>query len=104
MSGIPDGLGAYKDNHNNLVVMMNHETGRTFPALPPGVDTRISRVVINGKNRTVQNARYAFTGAEAVRALPGSSTLEVGQWDAVLLHRRGGDRRTRSLGTTAARS
>ena len=76
MSGIPDGLGAYKDNHNNLVVMMNHELGRTFPALPPNVDARISRVVINRKNRTVQSARYAFTGAEGFERFC-SSTLEV---------------------------
>jgi hypothetical protein len=76
MSGIPDGLGAYKDNQNNLVVMMNHELGRTFPALPPGVDARISRVVINGKNRTVQGARYAFTGVEGFERFC-SSTLET---------------------------
>ena len=76
MSGIPDGLGAYKDNHNNIVVMMNHELGRTFPALPPGVDTRISRVVINEKNRTVQSASYPFTGAEGYERFC-SGTLEV---------------------------
>ena len=76
MSGVPDGLGAYKDNHNNIVVMMNHELGRNFPQLPPGVDTRISRVVINGKNRTVQSARYAFTGAEGFERFC-SSTLAV---------------------------
>jgi hypothetical protein len=76
MSGVPDGLGAYKDNHNNVVVLMNHELGRTFPALPPGVDARISKVVINGKNRDVQEAHYAFTGAEGFERFC-SSTLEV---------------------------
>ncbi|HEV8687141.1 MAG TPA: hypothetical protein VGQ84_07685 [Gaiellaceae bacterium] len=76
MSGVPDGLGAYKDNHNNVVVLMNHELGRTFPALPPGVDARISKVVINGQNRDVQEAHYAFTGAEGFERFC-SSTLEV---------------------------
>lgn len=76
MSGIPDGLGAYKDGHNNIVVMMNHELGRNFPALPPGVDARISKVTINRKTRTVLDASYAFTGAEGFERFC-SSTLEV---------------------------
>jgi hypothetical protein len=73
---VPDGLGAYKDNHDNIVLMMNHELGRTFPALPPGVDARISRVVVNGKTRTVQSARYVLTGAEGFERFC-SGTLEV---------------------------
>ena len=31
MSGIPDGLGAWKAGGNTLEVVMNHELGRTFP-------------------------------------------------------------------------
>lgn len=76
MSGLPDGLGAYKDGQNNMVVMMNHEMGRTFPGLPPNVDSRISKVTINRKTRTVLDARYAFTGAEGFERFC-SSTLEV---------------------------
>ena len=34
MTGIPDGLGAYKDS-GMLQVLMNHELGRSFPAVPP---------------------------------------------------------------------
>jgi hypothetical protein len=47
MSGIPDGLGAFKDGSGSLQVLMNHELGRTFPAVPPGVDARISKLTIN---------------------------------------------------------
>jgi hypothetical protein len=39
MTGIPDGLGAYKEG-GSLQVLMNHELGRSFPAVPPGVDAR----------------------------------------------------------------
>src|ERR671930_1803887 len=41
MSGIPDGLGAYKDG-GDIELLMNHELGATFPGSPPGVDARIS--------------------------------------------------------------
>jgi hypothetical protein len=64
MSGIPDGLGAYKDGHGNLQVLMNHELGRSFPAIPPGVDTRISKLTINRKTHGVSAGQYLFTGQE----------------------------------------
>jgi len=76
MSGIPDGLGAYKDGQNNMVVMMNHEMGRTFPALPPGVDARISKLRINRKTRTVLEGSYPFNGSEGFERFC-SSTLEL---------------------------
>lgn len=76
MSGIPDGLGAYKDGQNNMVVMMNHEMGRTFPALPPGVDARISKLEINRKTRTVLAGSYSFNGSEGFERFC-SSTLEL---------------------------
>jgi uncharacterized protein DUF839 len=78
MSGIPDGLGAYAggletfghdDDDNDggnraATVLMNHELGKTFPGLPPGVDARISRLVIDGSTHSVLDAEYLFTGTE----------------------------------------
>jgi hypothetical protein len=75
MSGIPDGLGAYKDGGNRLHVIMNHELGRTFPALPPGVDARISKVTLNRKTHGVLSATYLFNGSEGFERFC-SSTLE----------------------------
>jgi hypothetical protein len=86
MSGIPDGLGAYAvgrgdDDDDNgrkgtFVVVMNHELGRSFPNNPPGVDARISRVVIDRKSRSVVEAEYLFTGQEGFERFC-SSTLAV---------------------------
>lgn len=76
MSGIPDGLGAYKDGQNRLHVLMNHELGRSFPALPPGVDTRISKVTLNRDTHGVLSATYLFNGTEGFERFC-SSTLEV---------------------------
>jgi hypothetical protein len=67
MSGIPDGLGAYElggDRHGKLVVVMNHELGRSFPNNPMGVDARISRLEIDRDTRSVQAAEYLFEGDE----------------------------------------
>jgi hypothetical protein len=75
MSGIPDGLGAFKDGGNTLQVLMNHELGRTFPAVPPGVDARISKVTINRKTHGVLGAQYLFTGQEFFERFC-SATLE----------------------------
>jgi hypothetical protein len=61
MSGIPDGLGAYRDS-GTLQLLMNHELGASFPATPPGVDTRISKVTIDDKTHSVLGASYLFTG------------------------------------------
>ena len=76
MSGIPDGLGAYKSGRNTLNVMMNHELDRTLPDSPAGVGSRISKVVLDRHSRTVLSASYPFTGLEGfVRFC--SATLEV---------------------------
>jgi hypothetical protein len=64
MSGIPDGLGAYKDGQHSLQLLMNHELGRSFPAVPPGVDARISKLTIDRKTHGVRAAQYLFTGQE----------------------------------------
>jgi hypothetical protein len=76
MSGIPDGLGAYKDAGNTVHVLMNHELGRTFPASPAGVDARISKITINRQTRGVLAATYLFNGTEGFERFC-SSTLEV---------------------------
>ncbi|HEV8250952.1 MAG TPA: hypothetical protein VGQ15_13355 [Gaiellaceae bacterium] len=75
MSGIPDGLGAYKTGHNALQIHMNHELGISFPNIPPGVDTRISKLTINRKTHGVLAASYAFTGTEGFERFC-SATLE----------------------------
>jgi hypothetical protein len=75
MTGIPDGLGAYKDGHDNVQVLMNHELGRSFPAVPPGVDSRISKLTINRKTHSVLGAQYLFGGQELFERFC-SATLE----------------------------
>jgi hypothetical protein len=76
MTGIPDGLGAFKDGDNTLQVMMNHELGRSFPAVPPGVDARISKLTLNRKTHGVIDASYLFTGQEFFERFC-SATLET---------------------------
>ena len=75
MTGIPDGLGAFKVGGDTLQLMMNHELGRSFPAVPPGVDARISKVTINRKTHGVLAATYLFNGQEQFERFC-SSTLE----------------------------
>jgi hypothetical protein len=75
MSGIPDGLGAYKDGGNTLQVLMNHELGRTFPNTPAGVDARISKLTLNRKTHGVLAGTYLFNGSEGFERFC-SSTLE----------------------------
>ncbi|HEV3479412.1 MAG TPA: hypothetical protein VG144_08175 [Gaiellaceae bacterium] len=81
MTGIADGIGAYKSRGGDddddddggrgrggdVVVVFNHETGRTFPGPvtgPAGVDARITRLEIDKRTRTVLDAEYLFTGHE----------------------------------------
>lgn len=75
MSGIPDGIGAFKDK-GNLQVVFNHELGATFPGNPPGVNTRISKVTLDDKSRTVLAGTYLFNGSEGFERFC-SSTLAV---------------------------
>jgi Bacterial protein of unknown function (DUF839) len=74
MSGIPDGLGAYQGS-DTVQVLMNHELGRTFPGIPPGVDARISKLTINRQTHGVTAAQYLFTGQEFFERFC-SATLE----------------------------
>jgi Bacterial protein of unknown function (DUF839) len=86
MSGIPDGLGAYRsrggddddDDHGRgeFVVVMNHELGKSFPRMPPLVDARISRLEIDPRTRSVHGAEYLFTGNEGFERFC-SSTLAI---------------------------
>jgi hypothetical protein len=90
MSGIPDGLGAYANRDDDedddddrrhgetFTVVMNHELGKTFPALPPGVDTRISRLEIDRKTRSVVDAEYLFTGREGFERFCSATLMLVG--------------------------
>jgi Bacterial protein of unknown function (DUF839) len=76
MSGIPDGLGAFKDAGDTLQVYMNHELGISFPGVPPGVDTRISNLTLNRATHGVLAGQYRFTGAEGFERFC-SATLET---------------------------
>jgi hypothetical protein len=89
MSGIPDGLGAYSkkkkgrwhwlhrgDDKRTFVAVMNHELGRSFPNMPPGVDARISRLEIDSDTRRVHKAEYLFTGFEGYERFC-SATLRI---------------------------
>jgi hypothetical protein len=73
MSGIPDGLGAYRSGRGELTVMMNHELE---PLAAPNVFSRISKFSIDRKSRSVLSASYPFTGAEGFARFC-SSTLEI---------------------------
>jgi hypothetical protein len=75
MSGIPDGIGAYKDK-GDLQVLFNHELGATFPGNPPGVNTRISKVTLNDKTHGALAGTYLFNGSEGFERFC-SSTLAV---------------------------
>jgi len=72
MSGIPDGLGAYKTG-SGMTVLMNHELE---PAAAPNVYSRISKFRIDRKTHRVLEASYPFTGAEGFARFC-SSTLEL---------------------------
>jgi Bacterial protein of unknown function (DUF839) len=74
MSGIPDGLGAFKES-DTAQVLMNHELGRSFPGIPPGVDARISKLTINRQTHGVTAAQYLFGGQEFFERFC-SATLE----------------------------
>jgi hypothetical protein len=82
MSGIPDGLGAYAKTgqKRTFTVVMNHELGKSFPALPPGVDARISRLVVDRKTRSVEEAKYLFTGLEGFERFCSSTLAFIDGW------------------------
>ncbi len=73
MSGIPDGLGAYKTGAATAQVFMNHELE---PSVAPNSYSRISHLTLDRKTRSVLDASYAFTGAEGFSRFC-SATLEV---------------------------
>jgi len=64
MSGIPDGLGAYKSDKGMLKVLMNHELDGTPPDSPEGVGARPSRLSLDPETLTVESASYPIKGRE----------------------------------------
>ncbi len=58
MSGVPDGLGAYKNDAGMLKVFMNHE----LDGAPPGVGARVSWLTIDPETLNVMDASYPITG------------------------------------------
>ncbi len=61
MTGIPDGLGAYKNGVGMLKVFMNHELDGEAP---PGVGARVSWLTIDPETLNVKSASYPITGRE----------------------------------------
>jgi hypothetical protein len=79
MSGIPDGLGAYKTG-GTIQVFMNHELDRTFP-LPPfnnGSDARVSHLTVNPNTRGVIEGSYPLTGNENFTRFCSSTLQKLG--------------------------
>jgi len=60
MTGIPDGLGAYRTGRSTLEVVANHELSGSAPA---GVSARVSQITLDTRMR-VRAARYALDGTE----------------------------------------
>ena len=60
MTGIPDGLGAYKAG-GALKMLMNHELDGEAP---PNVGARVSRLIIDPETLNVKRASYPITGRE----------------------------------------
>jgi hypothetical protein len=79
MSGIPDGLGAYKTG-NTIQLFMNHELDRTFPPPPfnNGSDARISHLTLNPDDRGVIEGSYPFTGNENFTRFCSSTLAKLG--------------------------
>jgi hypothetical protein len=85
MSGIPDGLGAYRsrgDDDDNgrsrdVTVVMNHELGRSFPNNPPDVDARITRLEIDRGNHSVLAAEYLFDGNEGFERFCSATLMTI---------------------------
>jgi hypothetical protein len=73
MSGIPDGIGAYRSGRGTLTMLMNHELE---PSAPPNVFSRISKFTLDRRSRSVLSASYPFTGQEGFARFC-SSTLEI---------------------------
>ena len=68
---------------------MNHELGATFPgSSDPGVNARISKLVVDKETRSVLVRQVRLHRARGLRALLLGDALGD-QRDAVLLHRRG---------------
>ena len=64
MSGIPDGLGAYKNASGMLKLFMNHELDSTPPDSPANVGARVSWLTIDPATLSVKRASYPLTGQE----------------------------------------
>jgi hypothetical protein len=64
MSGIPDGLGAYKSDKGMLKVLINHELDGTRPDSPEGVGARVSWLSLDPETLSVKSASYPITGRE----------------------------------------
>jgi hypothetical protein len=71
MSGIPDGIGAYRSSRTTVEVLVTHELAGEAPA---GVGARISQLTLNNK-RQVLAARHLLDGTEGFLRFC-SATLE----------------------------
>jgi hypothetical protein len=79
MSGLPDGLGAYKTG-GTIQLFMNHELDRTFPPPPfnNGSDARVSQLTLNPQTRGVIQGSYPLTGNENLTRFCSSTLAKLG--------------------------
>jgi hypothetical protein len=80
MSGIPDGLGAYKSDKGMLKVLMNHKLDGTPPDSPEGVGARPSRLSLDPETLTVESASSTRSRAARVSCVsaPRQSATSTG--------------------------
>jgi len=74
MSGVPDGIGAYRSSHSTIEVLLNHELA--FADDDPS-NSRISHLTLNNDGEVIA-ARYALTGREGFEEFCSSTLAEIG--------------------------
>jgi hypothetical protein len=79
MTGIPDGLGAFRSRGDggpgsSIKVLMNHEL-RTEP---PGVGARVSMLTLDPRDLSVSEASYPIDGSEGFLAFCSATLATIG--------------------------
>jgi hypothetical protein len=92
MSGIPDGLGAYKSDKGMLKVLMNHELDGTPPDSPEGVGCPRLAAQPRAGNPDRPERQLPDHGSRGIPAFLLRDN-QLHRRETVVLHRRGVDRR-----------
>ena len=89
MTGIPDGMGAYRDEQGKVHVFLNHEFGdsrfgfiETIPVLgePPIKGAYVSELILDPDNANVISGDLAFTQAKLWNPDTGTFIDRTAQW------------------------